>query len=78
MGRHGQNSDSKPADGPERRLRFSYTDIAEGIGAIGLAGIVVTEVVDSGPANLGFFMAAGLLVYDIARRHDAGRHPPSA
>lgn len=78
MGRHGQNSDPKPADGPERRLRFSYTDVAEGIGAVGLAGVVVAEVVEFGPANLAFFAAAGLLAYDIARRHDAGRRPPSA
>ncbi|MBX6334212.1 hypothetical protein IRY61_02620 [Candidatus Saccharibacteria bacterium] len=71
MGRHEQPNE--PKSSLERKFPFSYTDIAEALGAIGLSGIVVTEVIDSGPANLAFFTAAGLLLYDIARRHDAGK-----
>lgn len=77
MVRHSQD-DPKPKDNREWQFPFSYTDVAEAIGAIGLAGIVTTDVVDSGIANLTFFTAAGLLLYDIARRHDSGRHPPSS
>jgi len=81
MGRHELDDDSEPEGDPEeskleQRFRFSYTDIAEGVGATGLAGIVAAEIVQFGPANLALFTAAGLLAYDIARRHDTGRADP--
>lgn len=77
MGRHEQQAGKpEPEDTSDKKIQLGYTDLAEGIGAIGLAGVVVTEIVDFGPANLAFFAAGAMLAYDIARRHDTGRRPP--